>query len=65
MSLDAPSNHSYLGVDDDYPHFDPSDKQATPLPKSERRGLREIEILREQKELKKLLEDDFTYYEYD
>ena len=66
MSLDTPSNGSYLGVEDDYTDYDAINQQTTPPTKpGQRRGLREIEILREQKELKKLLEDDFAYYEHD
>ncbi len=65
MSLDTPSNGSYLGVEDDYTGYDAVNPQTTTPTKSVRRGLREIEILREQKELKKLLDDDFAYYEYD
>jgi len=65
MSLDTPSNGSYLGVEDDYTGYDAVNPQPTTPTKSARRGLREIEILREQKELKKRLDDDFAYYEYD
>jgi len=66
MSLDTPSNGSYLGVEDDCTSYDAVNQQTiTPTKPEQRRGLREIEILREQKELKKLLDDDFAYYEYD